>query len=114
SHNDTFRLSFLHDPSLYSEGWDTLGQTKFWREVINLTSDTCIINVASCRQSLQKVCRGDWMQLSEEEKKYIKDSLTCVNNMGDDCMLYVTAGKGEFYELKKMLPDISKSILVFE
>lgn len=114
SYNDTVRLSFLHDPSLYSQGWDTLGQTKFWREVINLTSDTCIINVASRRQPLQKVCRGDWMQLSEEEKKYIKDSLTCTNQLDANSSLFVTSGKEEFYELKKVLPEISKAIHVFE
>ena len=69
SYNDTMRLNFLHDASIYTEGWDTLNQTKFWREVINLSSDTCIINVASCRQPLDKVCRGEWMQLTEDEKK---------------------------------------------
>ena len=55
SYNDTLHLSFLHDPTLYAQGWNNLGQTKFWREVINLSSDTCIINVASCRLPLQKV-----------------------------------------------------------
>jgi hypothetical protein len=114
SYNDTVKLSFLHDPSLYGQGWDTLGQTKFWREVINLTSDTCIINVASCRQSLQKVCRGNWMQLSEDEKKFIKDSLSCTNKLDANSTLFVTSGKEEFYELKKVLPEISKAIHVFE
>ncbi len=114
SYNDTTRLSFLHDPTLYSQGWDTLGQTKFWREVINLTSDTCIINVASCRQPLQKVCRGEWMQLSEEEKKFMKDSLSCTNKLDANSTLFVTSGKEEFYELKKVLPEISKAIRVFE
>ena len=114
SYNDTVRLSFLHDTSIYTQGWDTLGQTKFWREVINLSSDTCIINAAACRQPLQKVCRGDWMQLSEEEKKIIKDSLSCTNQLGADASIFVTTGKEEFYELKKMLPEISKAIRVFE
>ena len=114
SYNDTVRLSFLHDPSLYAQGWDTLGQTKFWREVINLSSDTCIINVASCRQPLQKVCRGGWMQLTEDEKKFIKDSLSCINKLDANSTLFVTSGKEEFYELKKVLPEISKAIRVFE
>ena len=114
SHNDTMRLNFLHDASIYTEGWDTLNQTRFWREVINLTSDTCIINVASCRQPLQKVCRGEWMQLSEDEKKFIKDSLSCTNQLDGASTLFVTSGKEEFYELKKVLPEISKAIKVFE
>lgn len=114
SYNDTMRLSFLHDPGLYAQGWDTLPQTKFWREVVNLTSDTCIINIASCRQPLSKVCRGDWMQLSEEEKQFIKDSLSCTNKLDANSTLFVTSGKEEFYELKKVLPEISKAIHIFE
>jgi hypothetical protein len=114
SHNDTLRLNFLHDASIYTEGWDTLNQTRFWREVINLTSDTCIINVASCRQPLSKVCRGEWMQLTEDEKKFIKDSLSCVNLLDSSSTLFVTSGKEEFYELKKVLPEISKAIRIFE
>ena len=112
SYNDTVKLNFLHDPSIYTEGWDTLNQTRFWREVINLTSDTCIINIASCRQPLSKVCRGEWMQLTEDEKKFIKDSLTCVNQLDGSSTLFVTSGKEEFYELKKVLPEISKAINV--
>src|SRR5687767_8171501 len=93
SHSDTMKLNFIHDPAIYAEGWDTLNQTRFWREVINLTSDTCIINVASCRQPLQKVCRGEWMQLSEEEKKFIKDSLSCTISSDANSTIFVTSGK---------------------
>jgi len=114
SHNDTLHLNFLHDASIYTEGWDTLNQTKFWREVINLSSDTCIINVASCRMPLQKVCRGEWMQLTEDEKKFIKDSLSCTKQVDGASTIFVTSGKEEFYELKKVLPEISKAIKIFE
>src|SRR5262245_36217295 len=95
SYNDTVRLQFLHDPALYSQGWDTLGQTVFWREVINMTGDTCIVNVPSCRKQLQKVCRNEWMDLTESEKKFIKDSLSCVNKLDSNSTLFVTAGKSE-------------------
>src|SRR5258707_513212 len=109
SYNDTLHLNFLHDPSLYSEGLDTLPQIKFWKQVLNLSGDTFIINVASCRQQLQKICQDNWIQLSDAEKKFIKDSLTCNHNLGENSELFVTQGKSEFYELKKMLPDISKA-----
>jgi len=114
SYNDTLHLNFLHDPTLYSQGWDTLPQIKFWKQVLTLTSDTFIINVPSCRQQLQKVCQGNWTQLSDAEKKYIKDSLTCNYNLEENSELFVTKGKSEFYELKKALPEISKAIRVFE
>ncbi len=114
-YKDTLSLSFLHDPALSSEGWDTLPQTRFWRDILNMTSDTCIINIPTNRQALQKICRGEWTELSDSEKKFIKDSLTCSNNLDENSTtLFVTTGKSEFYELKKMLPDISKAIRIFE
>jgi hypothetical protein len=114
SYNDTSRLSFLLDSSIYKQGWSDLPQTKFWQQVINLTSDTCLVNVAAGRTLLNKVCRSDWSSLTEDEKKYCKDSIICNYNLDAGTTLYITSGKGEFYELKKVLPDISKAIHVFE
>jgi hypothetical protein len=114
SYNDTARLSFLMDSSIYKQGWSDLPQTKFWQQVINLTSDTCLVNVASERTLLDRVCRADWSSLTEEQKQYCKDSIICNYNLESGTTLYVTSGKGEFYELKKVLPDISKAIEVFE
>jgi hypothetical protein len=114
SHNDTMHLSFVNDSSLYKEGWDTLAQAKFWKDVICMNSDSCIINVASCRKPLDKVSRSIWMNQSELEKGRYKDSVCSAYCYEAGTNLFVTSGKGEFYELKKVLPDISKAIRVFQ
>jgi len=99
---------------MYKQGWSELPQTKFWQQVISLTSDTALVNIAAGRTLLNKVCRADWSVMTEEEKKLCKDSIICNYNLDEGTTLYVTSGKGEFYELKKVLPDISKAIHVFE
>lgn len=114
SWNDTATMQFLRDTSFYSQGWDTLQQVKFWRDVINLTSDTCIINIASCRKPVEKVSRSVWMGQTETEKNCFKDSLCSAWCLDYGTNLYVTAGKGEFYEVKKTLPLISQAIEVFD
>jgi len=114
SYRDTQSLSFVVDSSLYTEGWDTLAQAKFWRDVICMSGDTCIINVASCRKPLDKVSRLSWMNQSDPEKTRYKDSICGANCYEEGTNLFVTSGKAEFYELKKVLPDISKAIKVFE
>ncbi len=114
TYNDTIALSFVVDSSLYKEGWDTLAQAKFWRDVITMTSDTCIINVASCRKPLDKIARSIWMNQTEPEKTKYKDSICGANCFTEGTNLFVTSGKAEFYELKKVLPDISRAIRVFE
>lgn len=114
SATDTVRLHFLRDSTLYKEGWDTLAQARFWRDVISLTSDTLIINIASCRKPINKVSRSLWMNQTEPQKICFKDSICVANCLDSSTNLYVTAGKGEFYEVKKVLSDISKAISVFE
>ncbi|HMT29203.1 MAG TPA: hypothetical protein PKD91_07990, partial [Bacteroidia bacterium] len=48
----THRHKFLNNFQVYKEGWDTLAQARFWQEVIALSHDSMIINVASIRQPL--------------------------------------------------------------
>ncbi len=114
SWNDTTSLFFLQDETFYRQGWDTLAQVRFWREVINLTSDTCIINMASCRKPIQRISRSAWYSQSEMEKTCFKDSVCSAHDLALGTNLFVTAGKGEFYEVKKTLPLISNAIEVFE
>jgi hypothetical protein len=114
SYNDTLKLNFLLDSSIYKQGWSELPQTKFWQQVINLTSDTCLVNIPTERTLINKVCRAEWSSLTEDEKKNCKDSIICNYNLDRSTTLYVTSGKGEFYEMKKVLPDISRAIEVFE
>jgi hypothetical protein len=113
-YNDTTHLSFLRDSTLFTEGWDTLAQPKFWRNVISMSGDTCVINIASCRKPVDKIDKQSWKNLSEECKSIWKDSVRMCNNLEAGTELFVTTGKAEFYELKKVLPDISRAIKVFE
>lgn len=110
---DTTTMKFVQDHTLYADGWDTLQQTIFWRDVIRLTSDTCIINVAYCRKPVNKINSISWMNQSEMEKLCYKDSVCRVHGLDSATNLYITAGKGEFYQVKKTLTDIHKSINVF-
>lgn len=112
--NGTSKYTFLRDSALYKEGWDTVGQARFWREVITLTSDTCIINIASCRKPVERVSRSIWMNQTELQKICFKDSLAQIHCLAPTDQFYVTAGKREFYEVKKTLDDIHQAVQVFQ
>ena len=112
--DDTLQLRFLRDSTIYSEGWDTLAQSRFWRQIITMTSDSFLINVANCRRPIEKVSRSIWMNQTEPEKICYKDSLSVVHCVDSAGMLYVTGGKKEFYEVRKTLSDISTSLGIFE
>lgn len=107
-------MKFVNTASLYREGWDTLSHAKFWKDVITMSSDSFLINVASCRKPLEKVSREAWTNQTEPEKTKYKDSINCIYNYEEGTNLFVTSGKAEFYELKKTMPDISKAIGYFQ
>ena len=107
-------MHFVNDTALYTFGWDTLPQSRFWRDVISLTSDTCIINIAYCRKPVNRINKMIWSNQTEPEKICFKDSVCRVHGLDSATNLYITAGKSEFYEIKKTLPDIHTAIRVFE
>ncbi len=50
---DTASMSFVKTPDLFVERWDTLAQPSFWKFVMRMSSQTCILNVAATRQVLE-------------------------------------------------------------
>ncbi len=114
NYNDTSVMQFVDNSALYTEGWDSLAHTKLWRQVICMSSDSCILNVAADRQSLLKVCNKDWMSRTEQEKSIYKDSICSSYSLKPGTDLFVTKGKEEFFEQRKVLPEISKAIKVFK
>jgi hypothetical protein len=113
-YNEISRMKFINDSILYSEGWHTLPQPKFWQQVMKLTPDSAIVNLGSSRQIFDKIAVKDWNQLSEVQHTLYKDSIRKANNIGDSASLFITAGKRDFYEFKKVMPTISRSIAVFK
>jgi hypothetical protein len=113
TYRDTSVRRFVHDPLLYEERWDTLAQPIFWRQVIELPADSCILNVASTRKILGKVSTKQWHSQTEAQKALFKDSVAKAWNLAPGTQIYVTAGKREFYSHKMVVPSIDKAIEVF-
>jgi hypothetical protein len=114
SWQDTTEMHFLRDPGFFAQGWNTLPQVSFWKQVINMSGDSCIVNIASCRKPVGRVSREVWMGQTESEKVCYKDSVCTTHCLEPGSAIFVTAGKGEFYEVKKTLPLINTAIESFE
>ncbi len=112
-YNEVTKMKFINNSVLYSEGWHTLPQTKFWQQIMSLTPDSAIVNLASNRQIFDRVSVKNWNKLSEIQQTIYKDSLRRVNNISDSSTVFITAGKKDFYEFKKVMPTINRSIAVF-
>jgi tetratricopeptide (TPR) repeat protein len=113
-YNDVTKMKFVYDANLYNEGWHTLPQPKFWQQVMLLSPDSAIVSLASTRQMLARISTKEWSKLTEMQKACFKDSIRKANNIADSLSLFVTAGKKDFYEFKKVMPTINRSINVFK
>lgn len=114
SNTDTTTLEFVNGHSVFSEGWDTLKQAQFWKQIMCLSPDSCIINVAKTRDPLQRACYRTWNSQTEIQKSITKSKLIdehCID-FGEE--LYVTNGKKEFYEHRKSIPVIAKAVSYFK
>ncbi len=111
---DTSHKVFVNNEALNVERWDTLAQPKFWREVMDLPSDSCIINIAATRQILGRDSFVAWKKQTEPEKGAYKDSVRKMYNLADTVKIYVTSGKNHFYNVEKVMPSISRAVDIFQ
>jgi hypothetical protein len=54
------------------------------------------------------------MNQTDPEKLSFKDSICKAYGLDTSIELNITAGKDEFYEIKKVIPEINKAIKVFK
>lgn len=113
SADQTKKMLFVNNSSFFEEGYDTLTQSRLWKQVICLSPDSCIINIASSRIPLKTSGYKEWMAQTEEEKTIFKKSVCNVCGIDSNATLFITAGKKEFYEHRKTIPTIAKAVKAF-
>ncbi|RMG30631.1 MAG: lytic transglycosylase domain-containing protein [Bacteroidetes bacterium] len=110
---DSLSRRVVHDQQLYAEKWDTLSQIRFWHKIMNSPPEVSFINIAATRQILDSIPTELYDGLSSLEKKVFKDSILVYRGMPMDTRVYITAGKGHYYNHRAVVPDIDKAVEVF-
>jgi len=113
-YEDSIFTYFVPDEQLFNEGWDLLPQPSFWKKVMMLSPDSCIVNVAATRQILYYESFTHWKSQTEEEKDSVRMDIRFNYCLDSNELLYITSGKNHFYDFKKVMPTLSKGIEVFE
>lgn len=111
---DSKSYSFVNLDNLAEERWDVLAQPNFWKQVMMLPPDSCLINIAATRQILGRDSFVKWKSQTENEKSIYKDSVRKVFGLDSLEKIYVTSGKSHFYQFQKVIPSISKAIPLFK
>jgi hypothetical protein len=111
---DSTNYSFVNTNNLAEERWDILAQPNFWKQVMLLSEDSCLINIAATRKVLGKDSFVKWKAQTEDEKLAYKDSVRRMFKLDPSEKIYVTSGKSHFYQFQKVIPSISKAIPIFK
>lgn len=110
----TSQNTILSASVLYSEGWSELAQPKFWKQIMQLAPDSCLINVAATRNIVAKMSLKDWNAQSDDEKDVYRDSIRTMLSLDKEARIFVTTGKSDFYKFDVVYPDLQLGVEAFE
>ena len=113
-HNENTVSQIMSAQQIFEKRWDILPQAKFWKKIMCLTPDTCIVNIAKNRYVLESISSDRWIYLSKDKKRKFRDSIREKYGLTQDDLVYVTTGKNHFYKFNDVYPSISKGIEVFD
>lgn len=106
--------TIMHAESIFEDRWDILPQPQFWKQIMLLSPDSCLINVASNRVVLKKMSIKDWNAQTDAQKELFKAELKSQNDINSSEKIFVTTGKNDFYKFKEVYPSLSKGVAAFE
>lgn len=104
----------MHSDALFMERWVNLPQPQFWRKIMQLSPDSCLVNVARTRQILATLSNTAWSKKTDAEKAAYKAELKRQFQVDSSEALYVTTGKSDFYRFHEVFPTLGQGIKVFE
>ena len=104
----------MNSDVLFEDRWVELPQAKFWRKIMTLSPDSCVINVAKNRMILQTLALNTWRKKTDIEKTEFKTELRNRYGLDPSEELYVTTGKNDFYRFHEVFPSLGKGIIAFE
>ncbi|GAB5418434.1 MAG: hypothetical protein Crog4KO_33520 [Crocinitomicaceae bacterium] len=110
---DSLSVIVSADP-IINEGWDQLAHPNFWREIMDLSPDSCIVNVAKTRQIFAVMSNKDWNAQSDDEKTNFRDSVRTHFGLTSEDRIFVTTGKNHFYKFDAVYPQLTRGVAAFE
>jgi hypothetical protein len=100
--------------AIFKDKWHDLPQPNFWKQIMLLSPDSCLINIADNRLVLEKKSFLEWRSQTEVQKSRYKDSLRKIYDLNSNVQINVTSGKNDFYKFEEVYPSISKGVAEFE
>lgn len=93
---------------------DSMPQVIFWRKIMNLSGDSCIVNLHKSRTILSTMNYSIWDGFKGDQKLRILDSLRGIHCLIDSPRIVGTQGKNYFYTFEKLTEKIPTGMKAFE
>ncbi|MEJ6777660.1 MAG: transglycosylase SLT domain-containing protein [Crocinitomicaceae bacterium] len=106
--------TILSAKSIISEGWSELAQPIFWKQVMELTPDSVLINIAASRIIVSKMSEISWNKQTESQKNNFRDSIRTLHGLASEDRIFCTTGKNDFYKFDIVYESISEGVEAFE
>ncbi len=111
--NDSVDIFFVQNTQLYRDSWNELAQPYFWKTIIGMSPDSCVINIGETRQIIEIMTVKEWEAKNDTEKSKYRDSIRAAYSLSEDYSIYMTIGKSDFYHYDDILPAISRGVQRF-
>jgi len=112
--NDNENHEIMKMDGFFDSSWDKLPQIIFWKRIMKMSSDSCLVNRASNREVLMKVHVSEWKGLSKAEKLKKREFYKKKFKLPDTEYVYVTSGKSDFYRFMDVYPSLDPGVKAFE
>lgn len=95
-------------------GLDQLPHVVFWRKIMNLDKDSCLVNVHQDRTIFCTYHAKSWYSADQNSKGAILDSFKRIYQISDSPRIVGTGGKSFFYTFDKVAPKIQEGMDEFK
>lgn len=107
-------VCFVQIPCVKAEGWDTLNQVAFWRQIMRLAPDSALVNTATTRNVLGSILMSDYLKLSPEARDSFKASWSAKHRVENNEKIFITVGKNWFYNPRVVAPKVKRAVEIFD
>ena len=107
-------LQFILPQDLHSQEWSVEAQPNFWKQIMRLSPDTLLVNIASSRQVVDRVALKQWQTKTEEDKQVFRDSIRAIYGLDSTARIFFTSGKNNFYRFDLVMEQLTRGIELFE
>ena len=107
-------VQFILPTDLHANAWSNEAQPIFWKQVMRLSPDSLLVNIAATRQIVDRIGLKKWHERTEEGKQGYRDSIREIYGLDSTARIFFTNGKNNFYRFDLVMQQLTRGIELFE